>query len=792
MKKILLMMLMMATAANLVAQTELSTLGTDFWVAFMPNWHNTDVDTYTISVSGSRNCSATITNPNTGWSHTMSVTANNATSYNVPAAQCWQSGAMNTFNTGLHITATDSVQVFAFNHSGSASTSDATILYTTQSLGFDYMVQTFAPTSTSTDIHSQFSILAVEDNTVVDITYQGNASTSVTSGTTQTITLNAGQVYQVQANQPTADLSGTTITARNCMPIAVFMGNSCTNVPSTNTTSTDHTYSQALSTNLWKSEWLLVPQAYHDIDYLKITAKENGTTITVNGTVRATLAAGQSQVLDLTSAAHVVASQPCLLQQFLDSRHHSNEGGDFGDVAAFLPNSIDCKSNHAVFPSFELNNRFGYTTMYYVNVVFPTSEATLLRLDGANITDPSTAIAGTNYSYKRIMLTHGTHILSTTGSGFIAHAYGLGENWEGYVMSLGGTDANISPVYRFGNDTIVESVCGSSFTFYDTVYHQSGTYIHTSPCNDSITLMLTLHDNDTLVMDTAICGTYFTWNDHTYEEDGTFFIIVDSNRYGCDSIIHLNLQFHPTYDTAYSISYCDSTITLFGNTYPITDSTTINATLPTMHGCDSSFHITIIPEAVEGFEEIYSCDSIYWRNGKQYQVPSVGIDTLKSAHNCDSIVTLQLELAPSYYFLHEDTVISGQTYQWINGYEFEDSVVATLTFQTIYGCDSTYQLILHNIKPPTPEIWAPNVFTPTRSNNQLFRIFSANIDEMTVSIFHRWGEQICTFDGLHESWDGRYKGHICPQAAYVYKINYHAIGSNETPEPIVGTVLLLR
>ena len=100
-----------------------------------------------------------------------------------------------------------------------AFTYDLTNVLPTPSLGSNYVIQTY-------EDYSEFSIVAVEDNTTVDITLAEN-SISHTAGRLFSVTLNAGQCYQVQASRNflNVDFSGSTISANGNKKIAVFAGN---------------------------------------------------------------------------------------------------------------------------------------------------------------------------------------------------------------------------------------------------------------------------------------------------------------------------------------------------------------------------------------------------------------------------------------------------------------------------------------------------------------------------------------------------------------------------------------
>ena len=161
-----------------------------------------------------------------------------------------------------------------------------------------------------------------------------------------------------------------------------------------------------------------------------------------------------------------------------------------------------------------------------------------------------------------------------------------------------------------------------------------------------------------------------------------------------------------------------------------------------------------------------------------------------AANGCDSTLHLVLEQYPSHHryetiLLEEDEEHvgpDGQTYHPGDSYD--------IMLQTKHGCDSIIHVSLIN-SGCTPKIWAPNAFTPLQSSNNLFRVASSNVTEMTVSIYQRWGDWVCTFDGLTQGWDGTKNGKPCQENTYVYLIRYQT-PCLLNPKPIVGTITILR
>ncbi len=831
----------------------ITTEGTDFWVTAGPNWQNTDVDTYTFAAGGKRNCAVTLTNPNTNWTHTINVTANQIATYTLPTTQnanVWHTGSCTILNTGIHVTSTDTIQFYFFNHSGSPCSAGASTILPTPALGTDYIVQNYPVDNYEiANANAYFNILAVEDSTTIHIHITDNTNTSIHTGDNVTITLNAGQVYQVFSAEHNGNFSGTTIHSEDCKPIALFVGATTVRIPS-NGQSGDHIYEQSQPITTWSTnDWILTPSLHHNHDYVRITSAADNCQIFINGssTPAATINTGQTYETNFTTVTRISTSEPASLFQYHDSRHSSAQGGDHGDVSSFVPNPLSMQSRYATFPTFPLNSRSPSVTQYYINIVVPTAETSLLQYNGTSITSTFTPITGSTYSYTRMSISQtGQHRLSTTGSGFIAHTYGAGENWEGYVFSLGGTDSTHSIPLQY-NDTIIlidTSFCGSIFHFFTHHFTASVDTIVTVGCS-VFHLRLTLSPPTVFRIDTTLCATSFSWRGHTYTATGHYRDTIPATDGGCDTIYNLYIQLVNSYQINTDTAVCTETFLwrghtlihsgIYHDTIPGIDGcdtiNTLNLTLNptynfivdtaacqpslqwgdtsltqtgthtlhyrTLAGCDSSYtiHLTMLPI----YDTTYDTSACYGAtltiDGTDYIVPATANIHSTASNGCDSTIHIRLLPFPQYDTTYYISIPDTESYEWVDGNTYTTTTSTTLIMTDRNGCDSILRLVLDVIiTPRAPLIWVPNIFIPTASENNRFQIFSQYVDKMTVTIFHRWGEEVCTFDGLTETWDGTHKGIPCPEGAYVYLIKYHAteIADNAYNHPITGTVLLIR
>lgn len=144
-------------------------------------------------------------------------------------------------------------------------------------------------------------------------------------------------------------------------------------------------------------------------------------------------------------------------------------------------------------------------------------------------------------------------------------------------------------------------------------------------------------------------------------------------------------------------------------------------------------------------------------------------------------------------------VSGGESYQWYpsNGLSCTacSDPIATPTETTTYcltvtggnGCiDSTYLTTTISI------IFIPNAFSPDQNSiNDVFKPIVKNVHNYQFLIFNRWGDKVFHTSDPEEGWDGYYRGNLCEQSSYVYKINF-VDDERKTFHEYMGNVTLLR
>lgn len=88
-------------------------------------------------------------------------------------------------------------------------------------------------------------------------------------------------------------------------------------------------------------------------------------------------------------------------------------------------------------------------------------------------------------------------------------------------------------------------------------------------------------------------------------------------------------------------------------------------------------------------------------------------------------------------------------------------------------------------------MYVPNAFTPNGDgNNDLFLVYSSDIQTVNVKIFNRWGELVFESLNQFQGWDGTYKGVPAPEGLYTYTVSSTRL--DNTKEEKNGSIMLIR
>ncbi len=693
-----LLLMIMPMSVFAAAGTE----GREFWIALTiasaPEDKGTSLETFICFSSKSRKGTFTVTNPQTNFVQTYQIPTGTgwlkitdiptSAGYPYTAGETQQQKASGkTFSTGLQLTSTEDVSVFAAIRYEYAF--DASNILPITALQSEYIIQDYPPFangSPSTSF-SNFCVLATENNTEVEITPHAKTYDGKPANIPFKVTLNAGQVYYVVSEQSTENdkkgsddskvktLSGSSVKALNGKKVAVFNGDICTRTPN-HVSARDINYEQAMPVDYWGMEFIVTRSKEKDANRIRITAQEDDTDVSIDGYKVCTLNARETYEIELAVAAdmqkyadnpagqqivgdvaYIKTSCPCAVYSY-DTGNSYKSGSvseiqsGYGDPSMTWVSPLEQNLSEITFGVMNTNK----TTRHFVNIVIETAnvgnielrEVTAGQFSNNMLTaaDFQTVQSNTRYSYARKALSinaNTTYNLHSSQGGFIAHVYGNGED-ESYAYSAG--SAAVKRGLQLGNQVFSnESVSDITYCVGDPIHFnaQVGTDII-----DKATWDMgdgkKFHDGRIEF-------------DYAYDSPGWYDIVA-------------NVAAHKV---------CPET------TYPAED-------------VSVRIHV-VIPDTVR--RNFFICEGESFEYGGTTYTEAT-VDT--AYFNCDSVVIFRLEVGKKTSFemdsvAHDSCYWNGQWYYASGDYEWHGTNAA--------GCDSLVTIHLHILTCLDMDIHSP-------------------------------------------------------------------------------------
>lgn len=157
--------------------------------------------------------------------------------------------------------------------------------------------------------------------------------------------------------------------------------------------------------------------------------------------------------------------------------------------------------------------------------------------------------------------------------------------------------------------------------------------------------------------------------------------------------------------------------------------------------------------------------------------------------------------ASGYEWLFGDNATSSEVNPSHN-YQQPGLYQITLIATNARGCKDTFDLPSKIVAENASGIDIPNAFSPNPNasnggvydpkdvNNDVFHPVILGVDKYELNIFSRWGELLFVSKDVNIGWDGYYKGKLCTQDVYIWKIVATTIDNKKINR--TGDVLLLR
>jgi hypothetical protein len=252
------------------------------------------------------------------------------------------------------------------------------------------------------------------------------------------------------------------------------------------------------------------------------------------------------------------------------------------------------------------------------------------------------------------------------------------------------------PVY---NQQLNVSICaGATYIFDGQTLDASGVYSASyqteNGCDSTVTLNLSVVTfYVTELQGTACAGGFYEFGGAMLTTSGVYSDTLTSQG-GCDSVLVLNLTVLPAIATEVNATICSNQSYPFnGSLYEETGVYT--AYLTAANGCDSviTLYLTVLPAESSTLPATICAGETFEYGGAVLASPGVYTFTLVAANGCDSTVMVELNVLPSVETQREVTICNGQTYQF-EGQSLTSAGTYTATFTSSTGCDSIITLNL--------------------------------------------------------------------------------------------------
>jgi len=302
---------------------------------------------------------------------------------------------------------------------------------------------------------------------------------------------------------------------------------------------------------------------------------------------------------------------------------------------------------------------------------------------------------------------------------------------------------------------------------------------------------------------------------HTYGTWGDFLVkLVASSSFCSDSITKVAriLVPDPIADFTDSASGCEPLEVQFQSNslyarsflWDFGDGTTSNAENPAhLFFGEGEYNVTL---TVTGFEQGLTDQERKLSYIKVYKTPRASAFANKDEvfiPNDPVVFTNTSFNADSYLWNFGDGGTSTEQSPVYN-YQSQGEYQVTLIANTDFGCTDTFRLPNTVFAQLEGRLNVPNAFTPNPNGpnsgrinpgsradlNDVFYAKMNGVSNYELNIFNKWGELIFVSKDQNIGWNGYYRGELCKQDVYVWKIKAEFVDGKQVVE--VGDLMLLR
>jgi len=403
--------------------------GREFWLCFMKNFRTQAAPSrqnrpqalkLQLFITSSYDAKVKIEIEEIGYENTVDVRANTVVNVQIPARA--QLRANETAERlAVHITADTTIAVYGLN--SRYQTTDTFVGLPVSVLGTQYRIMGY--TKLAADLLSEFTIVATEDDTEVQIVPTTITSTGRPAGRPFNVRLRKGDVYTVGARWQSigpCDLTGSLITASK--KIAVFSGHQCAYVPP-KIEACNHLIEQIPPITAWGKHYYLGMLKERSKFTYRVVASEPNTRVFKNSRLMAVLNPGEfHEELNVSEHIQVTADKPVMVAQFAQGFKNGDSVGD--------PMMILVSPTQQFLKVYRFATPINGDWHHYINVVAQTDAIGDIRLNGRRIeSNLFQKLGESRYSIAQVPIPFGTHVIRSE-TPFGLYSYGFGYDNDAY------------------------------------------------------------------------------------------------------------------------------------------------------------------------------------------------------------------------------------------------------------------------------------------------------------------------------------------------------------------------
>jgi hypothetical protein len=404
--------------------------GREFWVCFPQNarYERFSGLQFRLYITADKATTGTLTIPGFGITRKFSLAASEVLPLDIDS-NVQVLGSDQIQKVGVHVEADNPVAVYGLSRRPAST--DSYLALPVNVLGSVYRAVGYYPLTSEDAFTSQITWVATQDGTVVTVTTTSETRGGHHKGETFSVSMQKGDVYQLQSKASTdknSDLTGTSVVSNK--PIAFFTGHSCAQIP-TEVFYCDQLLEMEPPVPSWGRQFLLGRLEGKQEYVVRVVSNEPNTLVFMdNHLVKTLVSPGEFYENNhVKDNSLITTNKPVIVAQYA-------QGSEADSVAR-----VGDPFMMFITPSEQFLKYYRFLTPvrgdwhHYINLVVPTDALSSLRLDGSPISQRYFKTIGiSRYAIAQVEIGYGSHSVQCDQP-FGLYSYGFGvasDNYDSY------------------------------------------------------------------------------------------------------------------------------------------------------------------------------------------------------------------------------------------------------------------------------------------------------------------------------------------------------------------------